>query len=132
LTEDLVRLGRLGFEIELLTDDLIEEVFNRLDANILAKESITLIFEKIVKREAKTVDEAVSVLGINPITEDEVQKIIDNIISENLPLIIEKGIGSQGLLMGRSMAALRGKVEGQKVNSLLKKKLEQLLDTTRQ
>jgi hypothetical protein len=30
------------------------------------------------------------------------------------------------------MAALRGKVEGQKVNSLLKKKLEQLLDTTRQ
>jgi glutamyl-tRNA(Gln) amidotransferase subunit E len=132
LTEDLVRLGRLGFEIELLTDDLIEEVFNRLDANILAKESITLIFEKIVKREAKTVDEAVSVLGINPITEDEVQKIIDNIISENLPLISEKGIGSQGLLMGRSMAALRGKVEGQKVNSLLKKKLEQLLDTTRQ
>jgi glutamyl-tRNA(Gln) amidotransferase subunit E len=132
LTEDLVRLGRLGFEIELLTDDLIEEVFNRLDANILAKESITLIFEKIVKREAKTVDEAVSVLGINPITEDEVQKIIDNIISENLPLIIEKGIGSQGLLMGRSMAALRGKVEGQKVNSLLKKKLEQWLDTTRQ
>jgi glutamyl-tRNA(Gln) amidotransferase subunit E len=78
------------------------------------------------------VDEAVSVLGINPITEDEVQKIIDNIISENLPLISEKGIGSQGLLMGRSMAALRGKVEGQKVNSLLKKKLEQLLDTTRQ
>lgn len=132
LTEDLVRLGRLGFEIELLIDDLIEEVFNRLDANILAKESITLIFEKIVKREAKTVDEAVSVLGINPITEDEVQKIIDNIISENLPLISEKGIGSQGLLMGRSMAALRGKVEGQKVNSLLKKKLEQLLDTTRQ
>jgi glutamyl-tRNA(Gln) amidotransferase subunit E len=132
LTEDLVRLGRLGFEIELLTDDLIEEVFNRLDTNILAKESITLIFEKIVKREAKTVDEAVSVLGINPITEDEVQKIIDNIISENLPLISEKGIGSQGLLMGRSMAALRGKVEGQKVNSLLKKKLEQLLDTTRQ
>jgi glutamyl-tRNA(Gln) amidotransferase subunit E len=31
------------------------------------------------------------------------------------------------MLMGRSMAILRGKVDGQKINSILKKKLESLL-----
>ena len=41
--------------------------------------------------------------------------------------IKEKQMNSLGLLMGRSMAILRGKADGQKINEVLKKKLQELL-----
>jgi glutamyl-tRNA(Gln) amidotransferase subunit E len=36
-------------------------------------------------------------------------------------------MNSLGLLMGRSMAILRGKADGQKINEILKKRLQELL-----
>lgn len=41
--------------------------------------------------------------------------------------IKQKQMNSLGLLMGRSMAILRGKADGQKINEILKKKLQELL-----
>jgi glutamyl-tRNA(Gln) amidotransferase subunit E len=36
-------------------------------------------------------------------------------------------MNSMGMLMGRTMAVLRGKSDGHKINALLKRKLEQIL-----
>jgi glutamyl-tRNA(Gln) amidotransferase subunit E len=127
LTEDLVNLERQGFDTMLLTEDIVMDVFKKLDAGIIAKESIVLIFEKILRKEAKTVDEAITALGITPITDQELNMAIDRILEQNISIIREKGIGSIGMLMGRIMAILRGKVDGQKINSALRERLENMI-----
>jgi glutamyl-tRNA(Gln) amidotransferase subunit E len=131
LTEDLVNFERQGFDTMLLTEDILMEAFRKLDAGIIAKESIVLIFEKILRKEVKTVNEAITALGIISITDQELNIAIDRILEQNISIIREKGIGSSGMLMGRIMAILRGKVDGQKINSVLRERLEQKIKANR-
>jgi glutamyl-tRNA(Gln) amidotransferase subunit E len=127
LTEDLVNLERQGLDTTVLTDEIIIEVFRRFDAGTIAKESIVLIFEKIIRKESRTIDQAIEGLGIATISDQEMEMTIDKVLEENMPIIRAKGMASVGMLMGRSMSILRGKIDGQKINSTLKKKLEELL-----
>jgi glutamyl-tRNA(Gln) amidotransferase subunit E len=115
----------------LLTEDILMDAFRKLDAGIIAKESIVLIFEKILRKEVKTVNEAITALGIISITDQELNIAIDRILEQNISIIREKGIGSSGMLMGRIMAILRGKVDGQKINSVLRERLEQKIKANR-
>jgi glutamyl-tRNA(Gln) amidotransferase subunit E len=125
LTEDLVNLERQGLDVMLLTEDILMDVFKKLDARIIAKESIVLIFEKILRKEVKTVDEAITALGITSITDQELDMAIDRILEQNISIVRQKGTESSGMLMGRIMAIFRGKVDGQKINSALRERLEQ-------
>lgn len=127
LTEDLINLERQGLDTTVLTDEIIIDVFRRLDAGTIAKESIALIFEKILRKESITIDQAIEGLGITTISDQEMEMTIDKILEENMPVIRAKGMASLGMLMGRSMSVLRGKIDGQKINSTLRKKLEQLM-----
>lgn len=127
LTEDIINLERQGFDTMLLTEDIVMDVFKKLDVGIIAKESIVLIFEKILRKEVKTVDEAISALGITSMTDQELNMAIDRILEQNISIIREKGTGSIGMLMGRIMAILRGKVDGQKINSTLRERLENMI-----
>jgi glutamyl-tRNA(Gln) amidotransferase subunit E len=127
LTEDIVRLQRQHLDITILSKDMILDIFKRLDAGAIAKESIVLIFEKILTKECRTVNEAVERLGIEPIKEQEVEMIVDKILQENRSIINSKGRASVSALMGKCMSILRGKADGKTVNLILNQKLEQLL-----
>ncbi|HZI72413.1 MAG TPA: Glu-tRNA(Gln) amidotransferase subunit GatE, partial [Nitrososphaeraceae archaeon] len=129
LTEDLISLQRQGRDMTPLNENIILDTFKRLDAGNIAKESVVLIFEKIMKKESKTVDEAIAALGITPINEQELQGTIDHILEQNMSIIRSKGIASLGMLMGRCMSVLRGRADGEKINSILKQKLEHLLSS---
>ncbi len=127
LTEDIVRLQRQHLDTTTLTKDMILDIFKRLDGGAIAKESIVLIFEKILTKECKTVNEAIERLGIEPIKEQEIEMIVDKILQENRSIIDSKGRASASALMGKCMSILRGKVDGKTVNLILNQKLEQLL-----
>ena len=127
LTEDIVRLQRQHLDTTILTKDMILDIFKRLDGGAIAKESIVLIFEKILTKECKTVNEAIERLGIEPIKEQEIEMIVDKILQENRSIIDSKGRASSSALMGKCMSILRGKVDGKTVNLILNQKLEQLL-----
>jgi glutamyl-tRNA(Gln) amidotransferase subunit E len=127
LTEDMVSFERQGLNTSLLTDEIISNTFKKVEDGIVGKESVVLIFERIMKGEAETVQQAIDTLGIAMLNTDQLDEIISKIVEDNLSVITEKQMGSLGMLMGRSMAILRGKVDGQKVNALLKTKLEEML-----
>jgi glutamyl-tRNA(Gln) amidotransferase subunit E len=124
LTEDLTSLQRQGLDASILTDDMIKDAFTKLDGGAIAKESIVLIFEKIMKKEAKTVDEAVRAAGAASISDEELGKGLDEIIQENVAVVKEKGMNALSTLMGRAMSKYRGKADGQKINAMLKDKLQ--------
>ena len=124
LTEDIVGLSRNNLDKSLLTDDIIIEIFDKLDKGSIAKESVNLIFEQIMKKESRSVKDALDLLNLNEINDDELNNILDKILKDNAKIIKEKGINSIGALMGKSMNILRGKVDGYKINEYLKQKLE--------
>lgn len=127
LTEDIISLKRKGLDSAVLTDEILIDVFKRLDEGTIAKEGIISIFEKLMKKEASTVEEAKSILGITSMSDHELDTAIEEILKENMSLISEKQLDAVGILMGKSMMLLRGKADGHKINSMLRKKIEYLL-----
>ena len=128
LTEDITSLQRQGMDASALTDGTIKDIFEKLDSGAIAKESVILIFEKLMKKEARTVDEAIKAAGISSISDEELSAMIDRVISENMAAVKEKGAGALGMLMGRVMAVARGKADGQKINAMLKEKMQKLVN----
>lgn len=127
LTEDIVSLSRNNLDKSLMSDEMILDIFERLEKGLIAKESVILIFEKLMKNESKSVLAAIDSLNLTKIDDSELYSILDKLFDENIKTIREKGGNSMGVLMGKSMAILRGKVDGSKISDYLKNKLEQFL-----
>jgi glutamyl-tRNA(Gln) amidotransferase subunit E len=131
LTEDLVSLEREGYDSSILTQELLFYLFMQLNNSKISKESISIILEKLLKREINNVDEAIKSFGIESVTEDFVDDTINKIINENKLIISQKGFDAVGLLMGRCMAVLRGKIDGEKVSKILQTKLTEHIKTSK-
>ena len=127
LTEDLVSMEREGYDSSILSEDVLFCLFTELDNSRITKESIPLVIEKLLKNESMDVDEIISSFGTESITEGYVDQTISKIIHENSNVISQKGLDSVGLLMGRCMEVLRGKIDGEKVNKKLIAKLTEHL-----
>ena len=123
LTEDLVSLERDGYDTSILTEDVLFYLFMQLNYSRISKESVPIIFEKLLKKEVDDVEEVIRSFGTDSLTEEFVDDTISRIISENKKVISEKGLDAVGLLMGRCMEILRGKIDGEKVNKKLMTKL---------
>jgi glutamyl-tRNA(Gln) amidotransferase subunit E len=127
LTEDIVNLQRQGGDATLLTKNVIIDVFERLDSGSIAKEAVVTVFEKLMRKEASTVQEAITTAGAASISDAELCKILDGIINDNIAIIKEKGMAALNPLMGQAMSVLRGKADGQKINAMLREKLKRLV-----
>jgi glutamyl-tRNA(Gln) amidotransferase subunit E len=123
LTEDLVSLEREGYDSSILSQDELFHLFVELDKSRISKESIPIILEKLLKKEGGGVDDIIRSFGTEGVTEEYVDEMINKIIEENDAVISQKGLDSIGLLMGRCMSILRGKIDGEKVNKKLVIKL---------
>jgi glutamyl-tRNA(Gln) amidotransferase subunit E len=146
LTEDLINLQRQGLDASVLTDEVIKDIFTRLDRGSITKESVVSIFEKLMKNEptivkivneqinvkegmeTKIVNAAIEAAGLSSISDEELSKGLDKIISNNMAIIKEKGTNALSTLMGRAMAEYRGKANGQKVNAMLKDKMSKMVN----
>ena len=124
LTEDFVNFERQGYDLNVLGNDMIKDAFVRLSRSQIAKESLPLIFEMILKKEASNIDNSIASLGIKQLSMNDLKAIVDKVIKDNEQIVREKHNASLGLLMGRCMALLRGNVDGEKVSKLLRERLE--------
>jgi len=59
----------------------------------------------------------------------ELDKMLDDLIATNLKIIQEQGTRSIGPLMGIAMQTMRGKVDGQRINQLLERKIKEKIDS---
>ena len=131
LTEDLVSMEREGYDSSILSEDVLYCLFTELDNSRITKESIPLVIEKLLKNESRDVDEIISSFGTENISEEYVDETMSKIIHENATVISQKGLDSVGLLMGRCMEVLRGKIDGEKVNKKLMAKLTEYLQKSK-
>jgi len=131
LTEDLVSLEREGYDSSILSEDMLFYLFAELDNSRITKESIPMAIEKLLKNKSMDVREIVNSFGTESVSEEFVEESIRKIIHENANVISQKGLDSVGLLMGRCMEVLRGKIDGEKVNKILMAKLTDYLKNTK-
>ncbi|MEM3152529.1 MAG: Glu-tRNA(Gln) amidotransferase subunit GatE [Candidatus Nitrosocaldus sp.] len=126
LTETIVSLERQGLDASRLKDEHIEDAFVRIARGEIAKESIASIFEVMMQGRADSVEKAIDMLGLKAISEEELSSTLDRIISENYSMVESKGEKVLGILMGIAMKRLRGRVDGSKVNAMLKSRIEEI------
>jgi len=127
LTETLVSLSRAGFDINLLDENDLIELFLNLDEGKVSKEALPQVLEALLKGEAGSIEDAIKKLGIVTISEDELSQIVEKIVQESKELIKERGERSFGILMGKVMNIVRGRVDGAKVGAVLKKRIENVM-----
>ncbi|MDM7276054.1 MAG: Glu-tRNA(Gln) amidotransferase subunit GatE [Thermoprotei archaeon] len=113
-----------GVDVEAIPDERIEELAEAIARGVVAKEAAETILEEAAKNPEKSVDSIIETLGLKTVTEEEAIKIIDETIKANMEEVKAKGHKAAGLIMGRVMEKLRGKMDGRKVSELVKKRLE--------
>ncbi|WP_456326228.1 Glu-tRNA(Gln) amidotransferase subunit GatE [Palaeococcus sp. (in: euryarchaeotes)] len=112
--------------IENITDEHIKEAFELLIENRIAKEAFEEIFKELAVHPEKSAIQVAEEKGLTLLSEAEVERIVEEIIQQNIEVIKAKGMGAMGMIMGRAMAKLRGKADGKLVNQLVRKKIQEL------
>ena len=124
LTETVKSLKRDGIQTENVSDDQIRGIFAAVGSGELAKEAIADVFSWLAKNEGKTVQDAVTALGLKMFTEADLAPVIDRIIAANKAQIEKLGKNAFGMLMGAAMKEVRGKANPELVGKLLRERFK--------
>ncbi|MGA2675746.1 MAG: Glu-tRNA(Gln) amidotransferase subunit GatE [Methanobacterium sp.] len=127
LAYTIKELKREGLNVDILDLIVLEEVFSYINRNKIPTASITAVLRSVAKNRY-SVREAVKNEGLEKLSNEEVEMIIDDVLSSNNEIIIQRGMTAMGPLMGIVMKSLKGKADGKLVNKLLKDKLIKLIN----
>ena len=130
LLETTTALRRDGKQVENIKDKDFIDIFSLLKNNEIGKEAIEEFMISKSDSPALTVEEIKKELKIEKISEQDLKKMIIDIINKNIALVKEKEMRALGPLMGEVMKEVRGKIDGKIVSnelkSILQKKLAEL------
>ena len=65
--------------------------------------------------------------GLRSLSKEEAERIVEDIVDKNIDLVRSKGMGSMGVLMGKCMSVLRGRIDGKTVNEIVRSKIKERL-----
>ncbi|MDR0334498.1 MAG: Glu-tRNA(Gln) amidotransferase subunit GatE [Methanomassiliicoccaceae archaeon] len=118
-------MEREGLNVGAISEASILDAFDSLKASKFAKEALPSLFREIAK--GTSLNDAVSKLGLSSMDEKEARKIIAAVVKQREAFVREKGMSSIGPLMGPVMEALRGKIDGKKMNEILTDEIKKML-----
>ena len=126
LCSSITNLERQGLDATLLKPEHIIESFELLASGKIPKESLEIIFERIMSGKSENVSMAMQSTDISSMDEDELNEILDETIQKNMELVRKLGKNAVTTLMGIAMKEVRGKASGKIVNDLLRKKIQNI------
>jgi len=127
LTEGLTALRREGLQTGGIDEGVLHDLFLSIEEGRVAKEAALDILRTILKGQARSVREAVDALGLRPMSEEELQRVVDEVLRANRALISQRGERALGAIMGEVMARVRGRIDGATVSSVVKRKMREFL-----
>ncbi|HIP17086.1 MAG TPA: Glu-tRNA(Gln) amidotransferase subunit GatE [Methanothermococcus okinawensis] len=123
LENTLKEIKREGYNIEMLSKNHFEVIFEGLTQGKMSKEAIIEVLKGFTEHPKKSLEEILEIKGLKSLSKEDAEKIIEEVIAQNMEVIKNKGPKAMGILMGKCMAILRGKVDGKLISELLKSKL---------
>lgn len=127
LAYDLKELRRDNHNINNITFDKLVDMFKLLKDNKISKDALNKLLISISDNPNKNVEKLAEENNLTLLSEEDVQKIIENIVSENETMISERQMGAMGPLMGMSMKQLKGKADGSIVNKIVREEIQKRL-----
>ena len=118
-------MEREGINVSAISENMILAVFNSLRSGKFAKEALPSLFREIAM--GVPLDDAILKLGVSAMSDDDAAMVISKIVKERGSFVKEKGMASVGPLMGPVMEALRGKIDGKRMNDLLTNEIKKML-----
>ncbi len=118
-------LRRDGNDVSKLDTTTLKETFSLVEEGKIAKEAVADVLVGLCHKNDSPEDTARR-LNLIMLSEEDVEVIIDELVSENVKIIEERGMGAMGALMGKSMQKLQGKADGKLVNKLLRDKIQNI------
>jgi len=122
LTYHFAEIRREGLDVDALPLDRLRDLLRAYREGAFAKEAIPSLLRYLVREDAD-ISAAVRALGLGPMSEADVDRILDELVASHAAMIRERGEKAIGPLMGVAMGRLRGKVDGGVLNEKLRKRL---------
>lgn len=116
-----------GVPVENVSDAKIREVMKLIADGRIAKEAFDDVIKFLAENPGYSVEAAVEKLGLERLSTEELEKIVDDIIKANIDEVKRRGERAMGFIMGKVMAVVRGKAEGRIVASIVQRKLREAL-----
>jgi len=123
----LKEVKREGYNIDNLKREHFITLFEGLVENKMSKEAIVEVVKGFAEYPDKSLDEILEMKGLKSLSREEGEKIIEEIVDKNIDIVRSKGIGSMGIIMGKCMAVLRGRIDGKTVSEIVRSKIMERL-----
>ena len=120
-------LRREGKNIDNIKESDFEEIFTYLKNKEISKEAIEEIMIMKADHPELRIVEIKERLKLESISLEDLSKIIDDVIKNNVDIIKEKDMRAMGPLMGEVMKKVRGKIDGAIISREMKDKLSSKL-----
>jgi glutamyl-tRNA(Gln) amidotransferase subunit E len=127
LTESIKSLEREGIPVNSLDDRHLVETFRLASQGVTAKESVQDILAWLARNPQLGAQDAVEKLGLKMLSQEELEELVRQRISENMALVLQQGGRAEGRIMGFVMGEVRGKADPKVVAEILRAKLTEAL-----
>jgi len=128
ISEMTTALRRDGKNIENIADSDFEDIFMELKKKEISKEAIEEMLIMKADNSHLSIEEIKQKLKIEKMNVNELKKVIEMVINDNIEIIKSKKIRSMGPLMGEVMKEVRGKIDGAIVSEELKTAIQKRLE----
>jgi len=112
-----------GLDTDSLSVDDIKKVLQAVGSGKVAKEAIPEVFSAYLKGKVRSLEEAVNMF--TQVSLEELELLVKKVIEENKSVISERGAKAFGLVMGKVMSVVRGRIDGKIVASVVKRILQE-------
>ncbi len=127
LAYDLREIKREGHDIGILTQQHLNDIFKLLSDEKIAKDSVRKLTIAIIENPTEEVSIIAENNNLTLLNNEDVEKIISEIVINNENMVKERQMGAMGPLMGMAMKELKGKADGSVVNKLVREEIQKLI-----
>jgi len=128
ILEITTALRRDGKNMENIANSDFEDIFMELKRKEISKEAIEEILIMKADNPNLSIEEIKQNLELEKMSVDQLKKIIEMVINNNLEIIESKEMRAMGPLMGEVMKEVRGKIDGEIVSKELKTAIQKRIE----
>ncbi|MCJ7649958.1 MAG: GatB/YqeY domain-containing protein [Candidatus Lokiarchaeota archaeon] len=128
ILEITTALRRDGKNMENIANSDFEDIFMELKRKEISKEAIEEILIMKADNPSLSIEEIKQKLKLEKMSVDQLKKVVEMVINNNLEIIESKEMRAMGPLMGEVMKEVRGKIDGEIVSKELKTAIQKRLE----
>ncbi len=114
---------KYGVDIGVLTEEHFDQILDLLNRKKISRDAVPEILAELAKSPCTLVNEIVKTKGFGLLSDAELLKVVDKVLSDNKPLISASPEKALGPLLGMVMAVVRGKADAESVKKAVSRRL---------